>query len=88
MASTTGTAGFDLDSFANYLFSDLGFLITLFGDLPTKQFLALSTSWHDNLALAVVPIGVPTIIVSTIRVAGPKWLKAVIGRYELLFLSI
>lgn len=82
MASASATAGFNVDSFANYLFSDLGFLITLFGDFPTRQFLVLSTGWHDTVALAVVPIGIPTIVVSAIRVAGYNWLKAVIGRYE------
>ncbi|KIW93350.1 uncharacterized protein Z519_05955 [Cladophialophora bantiana CBS 173.52] len=80
MASSTTAAGFDVDSFANYLISDLGFLLALFGDLPTKQFLALSTGWYDNIALAVAPIGIPTIMVSAIRVAGANWLKAIIGR--------
>jgi hypothetical protein len=80
MASANATAGFDVESFANYLFSDLGFLLALFGDLPTKQFLAMSTDWYDNIALAVAPIGIPTIFVSAIRVAGHKQLKAVIGR--------
>ena len=69
-----------MDSFANYLFSDLGFLLALFGDLPTKQFLALSTGWYDNIALAVAPIGIPTILVSAIRVGGSQWLRAIIGR--------
>jgi hypothetical protein len=80
MASSNTTAGFDVDSFANYLISDLGFLLALFGDLPTKQFLSLSTGWYDNIALAVVPLGIPTILVSAIRVAGSKLLKTIIGR--------
>ncbi|KAF9780379.1 hypothetical protein IL306_000315 [Fusarium sp. DS 682] len=39
-----------------------------------------STGWADCIALAMAPIGVITIIVSAIRVAGPRILKAVIGR--------
>lgn len=34
----------------------------------------------DCVALAMAPIGVLTIIVSAIRVGGPTWLKAIIGR--------
>ena len=36
--------------------------------------------WADNISLAMGPLGIVTIIVSAIRVGGPVWLKAVIGR--------
>ncbi|KAM0415306.1 hypothetical protein ACHAPD_006501 [Fusarium lateritium] len=39
-----------------------------------------STGWADCIALAMAPMGVITIIVSAIRVTGPRWLKAVVGR--------
>lgn len=44
------------------------------------QFMSQSTSWADNFILAMAPLGIVTIIVSAIRVGGPSWLKAVIGR--------
>lgn len=80
MESTSNSTSFDVDSFASGLISDLGYVLALFGDLPTKQFLALSLGWADNIVLAVGPIGILTIVVSAIRVeAGPK-LKALVGR--------
>jgi hypothetical protein len=36
--------------------------------------------WADNIILAMAPLGVITVIVSAIRVGGPWWLKAIIGR--------
>jgi hypothetical protein len=44
------------------------------------QFMSESIGWADNILLAMSPAGIITIIVSAIRVAGPAWLKAVIGR--------
>ncbi|KAF9767963.1 hypothetical protein IL306_014797, partial [Fusarium sp. DS 682] len=55
-------------------------LLALFGERVTTQFMGQSTGWADCIALAMAPIGVITIIVSAIRVAGPRILKAVIGR--------
>ena len=55
-------------------------LLTLFGELPTKQFMSQSRDWADNIILAMAPLGILTIIVSAIRVGGPQWLKAIIGR--------
>lgn len=46
----------------------------------TTQFISQSTGWADNIILAMAPLGVITIIVSAIRVSGPPWLKAMIGR--------
>lgn len=39
-----------------------------------------STGWADNIILAMAPLGIITAIVSAIRVGGPPWLKAIIGR--------
>lgn len=39
-----------------------------------------SMGWADNFILAMAPLGIITAIVSAIRVGGPSWLKALIGR--------
>jgi hypothetical protein len=39
-----------------------------------------STSWADNAILAMVPLGIITAVVGAIRVGGPQWLRAMIGR--------
>ena len=39
-----------------------------------------STGWADNIILAMAPLGIITAIISAIRVGGPSWLKALIGR--------
>ena len=44
------------------------------------QFMSQSTGWADNIILAMAPLGIITAIVGAIRVGGPKWLRAVIGR--------
>ena len=44
------------------------------------QFLSQSMGWADCILLAMAPLGIITIIVSAIRVGGPPWLKAVVGR--------
>ena len=36
--------------------------------------------WADNIILSVAPLGIITIILAAIRVGGPSWLKAIIGR--------
>lgn len=36
--------------------------------------------WADNIILAMVLLGITTVIIGTIRVGGPSWLKAIIGR--------
>ncbi|KAF4829971.1 hypothetical protein CGCTS75_v006169 [Colletotrichum tropicale] len=71
---------FDGDEFSNNLFSDLAPLLTLFGEEVTKQFLSMSMGWADNILLAIGPLGIITIIVSSIRVGGGKRLKTLIGR--------
>lgn len=44
------------------------------------QFLSQALGWADCLVLAMAPLGIITILVSAIRVGGPSWLKAIIGR--------
>lgn len=44
------------------------------------QYMSQATGWADSFTLAMAPLGIPTIIVSAIRVGGPSWLKAIIGR--------
>ncbi|KAK6350304.1 hypothetical protein TWF696_006535 [Orbilia brochopaga] len=68
------------DDFSNNLFSDLAPLLALFGEQVAKQFLSQSLSWLDSVIFAMAPLGIITAIVSAIRVGGPRWLRAVIGR--------
>ncbi|RYP71470.1 hypothetical protein DL769_004695 [Monosporascus sp. CRB-8-3] len=68
------------DDYSNNLFSDLAPLLALFGERVTMQFMSQSMGWADNFILAMAPIGIITVIVSAIRVGGPSWLKAIIGR--------
>ncbi|KAH7236545.1 hypothetical protein BKA59DRAFT_549235 [Fusarium tricinctum] len=68
------------DDFSNNLFSDLAPLLALFGERVTMQFLSQSMGWLDCVILAMGPLGIITTIVSAIRVDGPPWLKAIIGR--------
>jgi hypothetical protein len=41
----------------------------LFGEEVTKQFLTTSMGWGDDIVQALAPIGIITMIVSTIRVS-------------------
>lgn len=44
------------------------------------QFISQALGIADCVALAMAPLGVITIMVSAIRVGGPTWLKALVGR--------
>lgn len=68
------------DEFANNLFSDLAPLLTLFGEQVTKQFLSLSVGWADHFMLAMAPLGILTVVVSSIRVTKDQYMKALVGR--------
>lgn len=68
------------DDLANNLFSDLAPILALFGEQVAKQFLSESMGWADNILFAMAPLGVITGIISAIRVGGPSWLKAIVGR--------
>ncbi|KAI5809186.1 hypothetical protein BZA77DRAFT_348057 [Pyronema omphalodes] len=65
---------------SNNLISDLAPLLALFGERFTQQFLSFSTSSVDSLLFALAPLGIITAIVGAIRVAGPSWLRALVGR--------
>ncbi|KAF4627101.1 hypothetical protein G7Y89_g11056 [Cudoniella acicularis] len=68
------------NTFANNAASDLGPLITLFGDNVTTQFLKSSFTVFDSILFAMAPIGIITAITSAIRVGSIKLLKTLIGR--------
>ncbi|CAG9983691.1 unnamed protein product, partial [Clonostachys byssicola] len=68
------------DDFSNNLFSDLAPILALFGERVTMQFMSESLGIADCIILAMAPVGIITIIVGAIRVGGPQWLKAIIGR--------
>ena len=81
MATNTRNSTVDTDNFAKHAFSDFAPLLTLFGDEVTKQFLATSMGLVDAVLLGVAPIGIMTIIVSSIRVGGSRLMKSFIGRF-------
>ncbi|KAF8533811.1 hypothetical protein BDD12DRAFT_759006 [Trichophaea hybrida] len=62
------------------LISDFSPLLSLFGEQFARQFMSESTSWIDCLIFSLAPLGILTTIVGAIRVGGPSWLKALIGR--------
>ncbi|KAH0524103.1 hypothetical protein TsFJ059_009013 [Trichoderma semiorbis] len=70
----------DGDDFSNNLFTDLGPLLALFGERVTMQFLSQAMGISDCIILSMAPLGIVTTIVAAIRVGGPSWLKALIGR--------
>ncbi|KAF4436576.1 ankyrin repeat protein [Fusarium austroafricanum] len=70
----------DGDDFSNNLFTDFAPILALFGERVTMQFMSQAMGWADHIILAMAPIGIITAIVGAIRVAGPSWLKAIIGR--------
>ncbi|PWW80302.1 hypothetical protein C7212DRAFT_362128 [Tuber magnatum] len=72
-------AGSGVD-FSNNLFSDLGPVLALFGEQVARQFLSQSMSWLEDMIFAMAPPGITTAIISAVRVGGPIWLKAVVGR--------
>ncbi|RSL43872.1 hypothetical protein CEP53_011495 [Fusarium sp. AF-6] len=81
LACMVGSAHADpWDDFANNLFTDLAPLLALFGERATMQFMSQALGWEDCVILAMAPLGIITILVSAIRVGGPAWLKAVVGR--------
>lgn len=68
------------DAFTFNLLSDLGPLLSLFGEQFAKQFMSESFGWSDHILFAMAPLGIITAMVGAIRVSGPRWLNAVIGR--------
>lgn len=55
-------------------------ILALLGERVTMQFLSQSPGWSECLILAATPLSIITIIISAIRVGGPPWLKALVGR--------
>ncbi|KAF8253393.1 hypothetical protein K440DRAFT_516671, partial [Wilcoxina mikolae CBS 423.85] len=57
-------------------------LLTLFGEQVTRQYQSQSLGWADNIIFACTPLGIITavIVIGAIRVGGPNWLRAVVGR--------
>ena len=66
--------------FSNNLFSDLAPVLALFGEQVAKQYMSHSMSKIEDLIFAMAPLGIITAITSAIRVGGPSYLKAIIGR--------
>ncbi|MCJ1407547.1 hypothetical protein MMC19_001618 [Ptychographa xylographoides] len=64
----------------NNLFSDLSPLIALFGEQVSKQFLSQSLTVADCILFASAPLGILTGVVSSVRLGGYVWLRAIIGR--------
>jgi hypothetical protein len=79
-AAATATPTVDTSNFANNAFSDFAPLLTLFGDEVTKQFLATSMGWADDILLGIAPIGIVTVVLCAIRIGGNPLLKSLIGR--------
>ncbi|KAL7905652.1 hypothetical protein GGI35DRAFT_471538 [Trichoderma velutinum] len=71
-----------LSDFSNNLASDLGPLLSLFGDAVTRQYLSESTTFIDYFIFAMAPIGIISTITAVIRVCGSSSLRAFIGRAQ------
>lgn len=70
------------DEFSNNLFSDLGPLLSLFGERVATQYLRHSTRALESIIFACGPLGILTAVTSAIRVGGSRKLKGLIGRAE------
>lgn len=70
------------NEFSDNLFSDLAPVVELFGEQAAKQFMSQSMGWSDHIIFSMAPLGVIAAVVGAIRVAGPKWLKAFVGRAQ------
>ncbi|KAF8423913.1 ankyrin repeat-containing domain protein [Tirmania nivea] len=46
----------------------------------TKQFMSQTMYWSDHIIFSMAPLGIIAAVVGTTRVAGPTWMKAIIGR--------
>jgi hypothetical protein len=55
-------------------------LLALFGDEFAKQFMSEALSWVDHVIFGMVPLGIITTMSAAIRVSGPSWARAFIGR--------
>jgi hypothetical protein len=55
-------------------------LLALFGEQFARQFISESVTWLDHIIFAVAPLGIITAINGAIRVSGPPWARAFVGR--------
>jgi hypothetical protein len=78
--SNNGSSTFDASSLVNRLLTDFAPLLALFGDEVTKQFLATSVGWGNDILLALAPIEIMTILLCAIQVSGYPLMKSIIGR--------
>ncbi|ORY02547.1 hypothetical protein BCR34DRAFT_493062, partial [Clohesyomyces aquaticus] len=70
----------DVDQLGLNLFTDLAPLLALFGEQFAQQFMSESLLWLDHVIFGMVPLGILTAVVGAIRVSGPSWARAFIGR--------
>jgi len=76
---SAGSGDFSEDFLSGFI-SDLGPLISLFGEQVARQFMSESLYWYDHLIFALCPLGIITAVVGAIRISGPSSLKSLIGR--------
>ncbi|KAF2114543.1 hypothetical protein BDV96DRAFT_577029 [Lophiotrema nucula] len=76
----SSAAGDDGGELGINLFTDLAPLLALFGEQFARQFMSESLLWLDHVIFAMVPLGILTAIIGAIRVSGPSWARAFIGR--------
>jgi hypothetical protein len=55
-------------------------LLALFGEQFARQFISESVTWLDHIIFAMAPLGIITAINGAIRVSGPPWARAFVGR--------
>lgn len=77
-AQEQGGAG--VNDAATASLSDIAPLMQLFGERPTKSFIAVGRCWQDSVIAGVAPIGVLTMAVSALRLTGTSFSKHLIGR--------
>jgi hypothetical protein len=70
----------DFASMSSNIISDFAPILALFGEQVAKQFLSQSMGWGDHIIFSMAPLGIITAVISAIRIGGPQWLKAIVGR--------
>jgi hypothetical protein len=55
-------------------------LMALVGDRNAKEFMRSISTWHQLLLLSCAPLGILAILVSSIRLSGPGFLRRLVGR--------
>ncbi|KAI5849657.1 hypothetical protein DFP73DRAFT_619254 [Morchella snyderi] len=80
MGSSEKKSETDFGSMSSNIISDFAPILALFGEQVAKQFLSQSMGWGDHIIFSMAPLGIITAVVSAIRIGGPQWLKAIVGR--------